>query len=128
MYEIVWDCCFIYEDTLRKVSVFGVFLARIFPHSDWIRRDTLRIQSARGKMRTRKTPIRTSMSTSHSDKYDLASQYQKVVSVNALRDTTRRMTCSQVKFLITTTWQGVEKAICEYKTSVLENFCIDIFS
>ena len=23
-----------------KVSVFGVFLVRIFPHSDWIRRDT----------------------------------------------------------------------------------------
>ena len=25
---------------LLKVSVFGVFLVRIFPHSDWIRRDT----------------------------------------------------------------------------------------
>ena len=23
-----------------KVSVFGVFLVRVFPHSDWIRRDT----------------------------------------------------------------------------------------
>ena len=26
--------------TARKVSVFGAFLVRIFPHSDWIRRDT----------------------------------------------------------------------------------------
>ena len=26
--------------TAWKVSVFGVFLDRIFPHSDWIRRDT----------------------------------------------------------------------------------------
>ena len=28
--------------TVWKVSVFGVFLVRIFPHSDWIRRDTER--------------------------------------------------------------------------------------
>ena len=33
----------------RKVSVFGVILVRIFPHSDWIRTEC-------GKMRTRKTP------------------------------------------------------------------------
>ena len=26
--------------TALKVSVFGDFLARIFPHSDWMRRDT----------------------------------------------------------------------------------------
>ena len=26
--------------TAWKVSVFGVFLVRIFPHSDWMRRDT----------------------------------------------------------------------------------------
>ena len=26
--------------TAQKVSVFGVILVRIFPHSDWIRRDT----------------------------------------------------------------------------------------
>ena len=26
--------------SLREVSVFGVFLVRIFPYSDWIRRDT----------------------------------------------------------------------------------------
>ena len=31
---------FVQSYTARKVSVFGVFLARIFPHSDWIRRDT----------------------------------------------------------------------------------------
>ena len=53
------------------MSVFGVFLVRIFPHLDWIRRDTpylpafspnagkilrsLRIQSEWGKIRTRKT-------------------------------------------------------------------------
>ena len=41
-----------------KVSIFGVILVRIFPHSDWIRRDTeyLRIQSECGKMRSRITP------------------------------------------------------------------------
>ena len=33
------------------MSVFGVLLVRIFPHSDWIR-----IQSECGKMRTRITP------------------------------------------------------------------------
>ena len=27
-------------DTARKVSVFGDFLVDIFPHSDWIRKDT----------------------------------------------------------------------------------------
>ena len=27
--------------TAWKVSVFGVILVRIFPHSDWIRRDTV---------------------------------------------------------------------------------------
>ena len=45
------------------MSVFRVILARIFPHSNWIRRDTeylpvsvsLRIQSKCGKMRTRIT-------------------------------------------------------------------------
>ena len=47
--------------TAWKVSVFGVFLVRIFPHLDWTRRDTsffvsLRIQSKCGKRRTRKTP------------------------------------------------------------------------
>ena len=47
--------------TAWKVSVFWVILDRIFPHSDWIRRDTpysvsLRIQSECGKMRTRITP------------------------------------------------------------------------
>ena len=31
--DLVWS-------TTWKVPVFGVFLVRIFPHSDWIRRDT----------------------------------------------------------------------------------------
>ena len=48
------------------MSIFGVILVCIFPHSDWIRRDTdwirrdtpylLRIQSECGKIRTRITP------------------------------------------------------------------------
>ena len=40
------------------MSVFGVFLVRIFLHSDWIRRDTsyLRIQSECGKISTKETP------------------------------------------------------------------------
>ena len=48
-------CFMIFLVTAWKVSVFGVFLVRIFPHSDWIRRDTvsLRIQSDCGKIRTR---------------------------------------------------------------------------
>ena len=39
------------SSTARKVSVFGVFLVRIFPYSDWKRKDT---QSECGKIRTRK--------------------------------------------------------------------------
>ena len=52
--------------TACKVSVFGVFLVRVFPHSDWMRRVSLHtqcessvslhIQSEYGKIRTRKTP------------------------------------------------------------------------
>ena len=38
------------------MSVCGVILVRIFPHSDWIQRVPLRIQSESGKMRTRITP------------------------------------------------------------------------
>ena len=43
------------------MSVFGVILVCIFPHSDWIRRDisrrvSLRIQSKYGKIQTRITP------------------------------------------------------------------------
>ena len=49
------------------MSVFGVFLVRIFPHSNWIRRDWnrtgngeilryLRMQTECVKIRTRKTP------------------------------------------------------------------------
>ena len=43
--------------TAWKVSIFGVFLVHIFPHLDWIRRDTisLHIPSKCGKIRTRKT-------------------------------------------------------------------------
>ena len=46
-----------YIYTSWKVSVFGVFLVLVFPHSDWIRRETvsLRIQSKCGKIQTRKT-------------------------------------------------------------------------
>ena len=39
--------------TAWKVSVFGVILVPIFPHSDWIWRDT--IQSECGKIRNRIT-------------------------------------------------------------------------
>ena len=48
------------KSTAGKVSAFGIFIVRIFPHLDQIRRDTkylsLRIQSECGKIRTRKTP------------------------------------------------------------------------
>ena len=39
---VVWMVCKLNMDTPTawKVSVFGVFLVRIFPHSDWIRIDT----------------------------------------------------------------------------------------
>ena len=43
------------NNTAWKVSVFAVILVRIFPHSDWIRRD-LRIQFECGKIRNRITP------------------------------------------------------------------------
>ena len=47
--------------TAWKMSIFGVFLVHIFPHLDWIRRDTeyyvsFRIQSKSAKIRARKTP------------------------------------------------------------------------
>ena len=41
--------------TAENVSVFGVFLVRIFPHSDLTRRDTS-IHFESRKIRTRKTP------------------------------------------------------------------------
>ena len=46
-------------NTAWKVSKYGVFLVRICPHSDWIRRDIpyLSIQSESGKIRTRKTSV-----------------------------------------------------------------------
>ena len=60
-------CYQIYRTTTAcKLYVFGVILVHIFPHSDWIRRDTeylsvfspisVRIQSYCGKIRTRRTP------------------------------------------------------------------------
>ena len=54
-------CCGILnsQDTAWKESVFGVFLVRIFPHSDWIRKGTsFRIQSKCGKIQTKKYPGR----------------------------------------------------------------------
>ena len=42
--------------TAWKVSVFGVILVRIFKHSEWIPRVSLRIQSECGKIWTRITP------------------------------------------------------------------------
>ena len=49
-------------NTAWKVSVFGAFLVRIFPHSDWIRRDTKYISVFRpnaGKYGPEKLQIRT---------------------------------------------------------------------
>ena len=47
--------------TAWKASVFGVFLVSIFPHFDWIWKDTLGlyIQSECGKIGTKKLRIRT---------------------------------------------------------------------
>ena len=42
--------------TAWKVAVFGVFLVHIFPHLDWIQRDTEWKVSKCGKIRTRKNP------------------------------------------------------------------------
>ena len=44
--------------TARKVSIFGAFLVRIFPHSDWIRRDTkyLSVFSPKAEIRNKKNP------------------------------------------------------------------------
>ena len=43
--------------TARNVSIFGVFLVLIFPHSDWILKIGISLctQSECGKIRTRKT-------------------------------------------------------------------------
>ena len=49
--------------TAWKESIFGVILVHISPHSDWIRRDTLRIRSEYGKMQTRITPNTDSFHT-----------------------------------------------------------------
>ena len=40
------------------MSLFGVFLVRIFPHSDWIRRDTV-FNSNAGKYGQKKLGIET---------------------------------------------------------------------
>ena len=48
--------------TVWKVSVFGVFLVRIFPYSDWVRRDTKYLcafSQTAGKYRPEKLQIRT---------------------------------------------------------------------
>ena len=42
--------------TAWKVALFGVFLVHIFPHSDWIRRDTEWKVSECEKIRNRKNP------------------------------------------------------------------------
>ena len=34
-YDLIFALC-----TAKKVSVFGVFVVRIFPHSNWMRRGT----------------------------------------------------------------------------------------
>ena len=41
MHNICWRENLLSKDTAWEVFVFGVFLVRIFPHSDWIQRDTL---------------------------------------------------------------------------------------
>ena len=41
LFSVAWRLAFMY--TGWKVSVFGVFLVRIFPHSDWIRRGTVHL-------------------------------------------------------------------------------------
>ena len=48
--------CQNFINTAWKLSLFGVILVHIFPHLDWIRRVSLRIQSECGKLRTRKAP------------------------------------------------------------------------
>ena len=48
--------CQNFISTAWKLSLFGVILVHIFPHLDWIRRVSLRIQSECGKLRTRKAP------------------------------------------------------------------------
>ena len=45
-HKISW----VHSITAWKVSVFGIILGRIFLHSEWIRRVSLRIQSECGKM------------------------------------------------------------------------------
>ena len=42
--------------TTGKVTVFGDFLVRVFPHSDWIGRYQEYTESKCGKMQTRETP------------------------------------------------------------------------
>ena len=53
--EINWNIVVKWPSLREKGSVSGVILVHIFPHLDWIRRDTLRIQSECGKIRTRIT-------------------------------------------------------------------------
>ena len=49
-----------FSNTAWKVSVFGVILVRVFPHSNWvslrIQSKSFRIKSECGKIRTRITP------------------------------------------------------------------------
>ena len=63
---------YIFNDTAWKVSDFGVFLARVFPHLDWIRSDTLLIHSECRNIQTRITANSDNFhAVSHRSKYFL---------------------------------------------------------
>ena len=57
------------------------FLARIFPHSDWIRRDTKYIQSECGKIRSIKNSVfgHLSSSVNNSTIFDIADSLDEVI-------------------------------------------------
>ena len=104
-------------DTTWKVSVFGVFLVSIFPHLDWIRRDTEyltvfslshRIQSECGKIWTRKTPntdtfdavrCRDTNNLPHND----VSEYKRILFFNL-----EILILANVNFLVITDFASVQ--------------------
>ena len=60
IYIYLYIKCFLFVSSIslrEKCPNTEFFLIRTFPHSDWMRRDSLRIQSECGKIRARKNFI-----------------------------------------------------------------------
>ena len=71
------------NSTVWKASVFGVFLVRVFLHSDWIRKDTPYLSIR--KIRTRKNPNKDSFHVVQNGYKSLKNDdYRSIIKGNGL--------------------------------------------